>query len=295
MKQLKFILILVGLCFVVFSIKKMTGPKIFSNKETSEQITIITTTNPIPSIPSTKILYASMKSLYQIPAFRRCKKIIVFDGIQSGFESRQNDYEEYKKNISKLTETSPYFFNTELVFCPQWSHLAGAIKQALEHVTTPYLFIHQHDFNLVKKIKLNHLLTSMHTNPNIKYVRLNSYGKNLPSNTTGFHYRYDGDVDNFVEGGSLIPLTRTFGWSDNDHIARTDYYRDFILPNCKFGAMEWFLHPLFKKSLREQGPNCHLLFGTYLYGGLNDGKYIQHTDGREAETVKNKTTSKKMI
>lgn len=266
--------------FLLIPLVGFAKPPILSEEECSELITVICTTNPIPSIPKTDILYESMKSLDQISAFRKCKKIIVFDGIQPGYEHRTSDYDTYKQNIQELANASPYFINTELVFCPTWVHLAGAIAHALESVTTPYLFIHQHDFQLLKPFDLPKLLTSMQFNPNIKYVRLNAYRKNRPERKTGQHYRYDGDVDRVILGGSLIPLSRTFGWSDNDHIARTDYYRDFVLPSCEFGAMEWFLHPMLKESIKKNGQDGHLSFGTYLYGDLDDGKYLHHLDGR---------------
>jgi hypothetical protein len=275
-----FILLAIALSFL--GVKTTTSP-IFSDKQAASKITFITTTNPIQSIPSTEIIYESMKSFYQVPALRKCKKIIVFDGIQPGFENREKDYEQYKKNILELTKTSPYFANTELVFCPSWHHLSGAIKLALEQVDTPFIFVHQHDFLLRKKIKLNELLTSMSQNQNIKYVRLNQ-GSNVPHRKGEFHHLYDGDVDNVVEGGTLAPLTRNFGWSDNDHFARTDYYRDFVLPRCGFGAMECYLHPLLKESLTKNGPDDgHKPFGTYIYGGLKDGKYIKHLDGRNSK------------
>lgn len=243
-----------------------------------ELITVICTTNPIPTIPSAHILNESMRSLEKIPALGGCKKIIVFDGIQPGFEERQADYDAYKENVAKLG-----YENTELIFCEKWVHLAGAIEKALEHVTTPFVFIHQHDFVLQKPFALKRLLGAMQKNENIKYVRLNQWKHNQPKKKWGHHYEYDGDVDKVVVGGSSFPLSRTFGWSDNDHIARTDYYREFVLPNCGFGAMEWYLHPMLKEAIRTQGPEGHLPFGTYLLGDLEDGCYIHHSDGRNTK------------
>jgi len=149
-------------------------------------------------------------------------------------------------------------------------------------VTTPFVFIHQHDFLLAKKINLSGLLQTMKEHLEIKHVRLNAYKRNRPRKAWGNHWNYDGKVSRAFEKSSKVPLCKAYGWSDNDHIARVDYYRDFVLPRCSFGCMEWFLHPGLKQELKLRGKSAHEAFGTYLYGDLDDGYYIMHLDGREA-------------
>ncbi len=247
------------------------------DQKLSSMITVITTTNPIPSIPDTQILYRSQSSLFRIPVFAKCKKIIVFDGIQPAYENRQQDYETYKKNVVELSKTDEYFTNTELIFCDRWVHLAGAIREAIKHVKTPYLFIHQHDFVLRKDFDLRGIIATMEVNQNVKHVRLAKF----PTNTFAGQWEFDGPVEEMVEGAAFVPLCRTGGWSDNDHITRLEYYTDFVLPQCNHGAMEWSLHPALKNALLRQGPHGHLPFGTYIYGHITDGGYIHHSDGRD--------------
>ena len=50
---------LVAVSPLFFGIKTITSP-IFSEKQAASKITVITTTNPILSIPSTEIIYESM-------------------------------------------------------------------------------------------------------------------------------------------------------------------------------------------------------------------------------------------
>lgn len=247
---------------------------VFDDKTVAELITIITTTNPIPSIPSTKHIYPSQKSLFRIPAFALCKKIIVFDGVQPGYENRAADYDKYKKKIRKLTKIDPYFANTTLVYCDSWVHLSGAIKKAMERVTTPFVFIHQHDFILQKDFDLNALIATMLANPNIKHVRLNRGLTN-----TAF-LNWEGPIDEVTDPTYFVPLCRTCGWSDNDHVAFVDYYRNFVLPQCKHGPMEQFLHAAIRNAIASIGVEGQKPFGTYLYGKITDGNYLFHTDGR---------------
>lgn len=245
---------------------------LYDDNTVAELITVITTTNPIPSIPSTKHIYNSQKSIFKIPAFNKCKKIIVFDGIQPTFENRVADYEQYKQNVRLLTETDPYFSNTELVICEKWEHIAGAVAKAIEHVTTPYIFVHQHDFVLVKPFDLNAVIATMERNPNVKHVKLANPGIN-----SHWHHSV---IDEKVHGPTFIPLCRTFIWSDNDHVSPTKYYTDFVLPNCGFGAMEAFLNSYLGREREKYGNACHPMFGTYVYGSLKDGGYLFHSDGR---------------
>jgi len=232
-----------------------------------DKLTIITTTSPIPSNPSTEMLEITQRSLFMIPEFRGCKKIIVFDGVPAQQRYRSLAYYTFIRNVEKLVREDPYFYNTTLVINHDFKHLANSLREAINIVDTPYIFVHQHDFSLIKKFDIANLVRSMDSNPNLKHIRLNKW-------VTASNW-WDGEVDSVIVGGSLVPLTRIFGWSDNDHISRTDYYRDFVFPKIPWnGAMEWFLHDQ-PDILRN-----HLLYGTYLYGSIGDGPYILHLDGR---------------
>ena len=236
-------------------------------------LTIITTTSPIPSNPNTEMLEITQKSLFLIPALRGCRKIIVFDGVPKDLDHLKEAYEAYKENVIRLTKEDPYFSNTELIFCRNHLHLAFAIGEALRIVTTPFIFIHQHDFQLIKDFDAFGLIRSMELNPNLKHIVLNRM-LNFPLP----HWNYV--VDENIEGESLVPLCRTFGWSDNDHFSTVEYYTDFVLPQIRWkGAMEWFLHPAEVRETKEN-PENHLKYGTYFYGPLGDGRYLWHLDGR---------------
>ncbi len=264
----------VWLCTSVFAYDIEWNGKIYDDETVAQLITVITTTNPILSIPSVKHLYPAQVALFQIPAFTRCKKMIVFDGLQPWWEHRRLDYDQYKRNVAALCETDPYFANTQLIFCDRWEHLSGAVRRALRDVTTPYVYLHQHDFVLKKPFDLNGVIASMERNPNIKHVKL-CCG---PCNRNVFKPE---EMDTCVHGPSFVPLCRLFFWSNQDHVASTAYYNDFVLPCCHLCPMEDALGALLGQAQAVLGDQCHPLFGTYVYGTPEDGDYLDHSDGRE--------------
>lgn len=193
--------------------------------------------------------------------------IIVFDGVPIQQSYRTLAYELFIKNVEKLVQENPAFANTKLVINREHKHLANSLREAIKIADTPYVLVHQHDFALARPFDAITLIESMDRNPNIKMVRFNKW-PNIGN-------WWDGEVDDYVEGGTLAPLTRTFGWSDNDHIARLDYYIDFVLPKVTWnGAMEWFVHN------PEKCKQNHLEFGTYIYGAPGEAPYLKHLDGK---------------
>ncbi len=246
----------------------------YTDDTVAQLLTVITATSPVLSIPATTHIYPAQVSLHRIPALAKAKKIIVFDAIPEANKHLEAAYTRYKKNIQELTETDYYFKNTELLSCTEWGHLSGAIKEALKHVTTPFVFMHQHDLVLEKSFDLNGIIATMIANPHVKYVHFWG-GKNKKSKW------WNRIVDEKIEGISHVPLTRCFGWSDQCHVASVEYYQNFVLPECDHCFMETAMQKMYSLRLNQEGEEVHKDFGTYLYGDLSDGHYIKHTDGRK--------------
>ena len=243
-----------------------------SEDSLAEKLTIITSTSLVPSNPSTKMLEVTQKSLDLIPGFSKCHRIIVFDGVFHRQKHREEAYNAYKQNVIALTKTHPAFANTTLVFCKEHKHLARALEEGMKHVKTPFIFVHQHDFKINKPVDSFGIIRSMEENPNLKHIRLNRKWNKATN--------FDFCVDEKIDGVSYVPLCRTFGWSDNDHFTRKDYYENFVFPKIKRNKpMEYFLNPL-ERAMTKKDPNQHLLFGTYLYGTKKDGNYLAHLDGK---------------
>ena len=253
---------------------------IYDTETVAELITVITSTSPVQSMPSPKHLYPSQQSLFQIPAFARCKKIIVFDGIRQEQMHLKSKYDEYKKNIANLTQTDPNFSNTQLVFCNEWKHLTGSLYEAMKHVSTPFVYIHQHDLQIVQDFDLNGLIATMVANPSIQCVML----ANTDNLETGEAHPYHGYVDRKISGECFVPLTRCFGWSDQAQIATKEYYENVVFPQClarKGSFMEQTMLIRIRYDVEILGKDvAHPIYACYLYGGPYDGIFISHSDGR---------------
>lgn len=245
----------------------------------AELVTVITSTSPIPSMPSLTHIYPSQSSLQRLPALAKCKKIIVFDGISPKFTKRKKDYDTYKNNIIKLTKTDPAFYNTKLIYCKNWGHLSGSIREAIKSVTTPFVFLFQHDHVLEKEFDLNGCIATMLVNPKIKYIHFPR--SKFTTNTTPWF----GTRDTQIPGISFVPLERGFGWVDHSHLSTVDYYSNFVLPQCGRNFMEVFLNKNFHTELQNckddtERDRIHEKYGVYLYAPF-DGPYFFHTDGRK--------------
>lgn len=271
---MKKLLVLFSILFAIADAKDIVYEGITYDDDTvASLVTVITSTSPIPSIPETTHLYPAQKSLHLIPALAKCNKIIVFDYPKSKNFKQRSLYREYKKNVKKLVRKDPHFADTKLVFCKEWGHLSGTIKEAIQYVKTPFIFLHQHDLQLIEPFDLNGVVATMIANPAIKYVHFSS-SPNAPQ-----HW-YFGKTATLKKGIFFVPLCLTEGWSDQCHIARTDYYQNFILPQCHQTFMEHIIHPRSREAMKEKGWKAHGEFGSYLYGNLQDGPFIKHTDAR---------------
>lgn len=271
--------------FIIFRISLNASEIIpIDDKYLADRLTIITTTSPIKSNPSTGIIEASMESLYRLHDLRPCRKIIVFDGVDKKNEiycrkdvkKIQADYQLYKENIIALTQdpSKPHFHNTKLLFLEEFSHQARALEKAMELVETPYIYSHQHDIVIIRPFDIRGIIRTMENNPNIRLVRACN-GENGPN-------YFDGPVDTYVEGISFIPLVRTFRFSDSEHFTTVNFYKEMVFPKVKGHnfAEYWVMEPNFEK-MQEEIIRNHAQWGMYIYGRLGEPTCLKHLDGRE--------------
>lgn len=239
----------------------------------ASKVTVITTCCPSKIYPRTNFLHIGQYGLVKnIPEFESLPKIIICDAAKNPTD--KETFDKYKKNLKKLSK-HPHFKNTQFIFCEEWQSPSGMMKEAMKHVKTEYVYIHQDDLQLLLPIDMQGLVEAMNNDHNIKVVRFNA-----GINSTDKSDLCDLNIDDYSEGLTSFPLLRTNGWCDKDHLARKDYYEDFVFPKIgdKKGTIEkimmieaWIAY--------DNNPDEYInTFGTFLYGTFNEGPFIHQLD-----------------
>jgi len=180
-----------------------------------------------------------------------------------------NNHPNYKKYIENLQEYIKDKPNIQIVMRSTHGCLVGNVRHALTFVNTEFVLIMQHDLFFLRTLPdLSKVMEDMIANPSLKHIRFNRL-----INTYNMYDKY------WLFGKQVsstnFTYTRTPGWSDNNHLARTSYYKDLIMKECKDGG---FMEGQLYWKIKDEA--SHETYGTYLFGGLDEAPYTGHSDGR---------------
>ncbi len=233
--------------------------------EVNELYTVIVTASHIPTHPETRFIDETIESLRNIVTQHRWNLILAHDF------SNNSDYAEYLiricENVKKLQ--IPNLNESRVLLCDGHRHLTGNVRNAMSYVETKYVLLVQHDLPFVRAFDIDSIVLDCNENSQLRCIRFNRR-KNL---ALGW------DVGLLF--GKVIKrrncYTRTGAWSDQNHLAKASYYRNFVLSRCKDG--------LFMESQIENTSDLatHRINGTYLFGDINEDRYTVHTDARLVE------------
>src|SRR5438128_265611 len=99
---------------------------------TGSPITVLVSTSPIPSHPSTAVIDETIASVRkQLPD---SEIILMCDGVRPEQEDRRGDYEEYLRRV--LWKADHEWGNVLPLVSDEHLHQAGCTKRALEHINT---------------------------------------------------------------------------------------------------------------------------------------------------------------
>lgn len=260
-------------------------------------LTLVITTSPTPSAPSTELLSGVLESFQtHCDVLLRCSVIVVFDTyehvtatprLKKGHVTPETaeKYSAYKDNVKALfleafaddAAERTHFMETSSEAEYGSPHLATpvpftlastedgrvrfieaqgrrlgfglGVRSALRNVTTPYVWIHQHDWRLIYDIPVASFLSVMQASTNnetapIKYICLPS-GRRSSYATSEQVVPYPalrkvslaltGDYPPTVSYGDAlppadVPLTPMFFWHDKPHVAATAHYLARVFP-----------------------------------------------------------------
>jgi glycosyltransferase involved in cell wall biosynthesis len=239
-----------------------TRKQIHTNDKPS--YSIIITSSSVISHPSIELIKCTIESLKHAHMNENTPIILAHDG------SDDLNYKEYLKRLRKYISDKP---NIKIVIKKINGGLSENIRNALKYINTKYILIVQHDFPFIRDFEIEKIIEDMETNLELKYVRFNKRA-NIKFRSNALNNLFGKEVRSHN-----YTYTRTPSWSDNNHLCRTDYYRNIVMKGCKRNCMEGRL------TLKQKTMKDHKKYGTYLFGKRKESAYIYHTNGRSMKRV----------
>ena len=153
------------------------------------ELTIIITTSPIKSHPSTELLDDTIGAFKLVDGLDDCDKIIMCDGyniVEDGKVAFKKakvtaetivNYTKFKDTIQKKALCNMYKYTT-INEQNARNGFAKNIKIALDLVKTPYVMIVQHDQLFARNVDIHSIINSMKLNSDINYVGMISNSDN---------------------------------------------------------------------------------------------------------------------
>ena len=152
-------------------------------------ITVVVTSSPVCSNPSTRMLLECLASLDRNGGLARCRKLIMCDGFKVRRRSHRKQgvvtdeeavlYREFVRKVACMCREDAAFRRTRLVRLARRQGSAYAIREAVQaHVHTPFVLVVPHDCLIARPVKLGAAASAMHVSlggseaERIKYVKL---------------------------------------------------------------------------------------------------------------------------
>jgi hypothetical protein len=236
---------------VVTRKKRITGTK--------PEYSVIIAASRIKSNPSIEFIKCTIESLKHIHMNPDTPIILAHD---------YSDDIIYKNYLNNLKEYISDKKNIKIVLRKTHGGLSENIRNVLKYIHTDYMLVIQHDFPFIRDFEIEKIIEDMNHNPELKHVRFNKRA-NIKFGAESLNNLFGKQVKS-----TNYTYTMTPGWSDNNHLCRTDYYRNIIMKECKRAScMEGRL--MFKQKTMK----LHNKYGTYLFGKIKEHAYIYHADG----------------
>jgi hypothetical protein len=268
------------------------------------EVTIVLTTSPCRSHPSTVLIEETVASIARhagASPSTGTRLLVVCDGVKlrakSKFRSGQVDedgaarYEAYLDRLSWLVRdgTSP-LRGAEILRLEERHGFGHALKRGMMRVTTPYVLVCQHDRVFTRDVPMRAVLDIMETDESVAYC-------GFPTSTTLAHdkshqSRFPGYSAFHLPrrtydqhpGLELVPLTQFY---DSIHVARTSWFLSSV-----YGLKRWtnlplggFIEDTFGQvmldDIRRHGPSAHAKYRTFIVEDDIGTPMAGHIDGHD--------------
>lgn len=243
-----------------------------TNRNLVDDLSIIISASPSPTHPSTHLILETLGSLKFLELPKGVNIILAHDGIKHHSLELLDNYNQY------LTQLKNILYGQEVVKLlvnKKWTHLNGVLHEAIDQTFTKYVLVLQHDLPFIRHIDLAKLIELMETNSEIRHVRFSKSREPYfwdvdPRYRKKFYLEHY-----FAKDGLELVLTKTLGWTDNNYLCTKEYFEKVVFPITRN-------ENIFPESAMNLASSRFTknLFGNWRYGGIDDGPYIEHTNGR---------------
>jgi hypothetical protein len=234
-------------------------------------ITVLISSSPIPSHPSTAVLEETVESVRdRLPD---AEIVLMLDGVRAEQEHARTDYERYIQRVLELADHQ--WHNVLPLIFDEHLHQGECTKRALEYVRTPLILFVEHDTPLAGGIPFDDMAAAV-TSGSANVIRLHHETRILDEH----RYLMLDDGPRVVDG---VPMQRTIQWSQRPHLASVAWYRgllDRAFPHGERDFIEDKAYGLLINDHRRDGHMGWLGWRTWIY--TPDGNVLRsyHTDGR---------------
>ena len=222
-------------------------------------LTVVVTSSPIKSNPSTRLLLECLQSLDKHGALANCRKLIMCDGFKVRKTSQRKQgivtddeaelYREYVNEVARLCREHPLFRRTRLVRLARRQGSAYAIREAIDaHVQTPFVIIVPHDCVIARPVNLDAVATAMHKHPGqISYVKI--VGRSTLNYAEAVQSQYGVKLQPLTnmlpDGLTLLPMLR---YMDNVAIVSVRYLKEVVYHPSSAVRRATFIEDTFGKQ-----------------------------------------------
>src|SRR5229473_2434977 len=181
----------------------------------ADRVTVLVTTSPIPSNPSTAIIEETVASITE--RMQGARVVVLCDGVRAEQEDRRSAYREFIGELFYLT-LRPAWSTVKVRAFSEQVHQSGMIRAALEGVETPLVCFVEHDLPFYGDVPLD-AFAAMCEDGTANVVRVN-----INTELSEYHAHMHGAPEE-THG---IRCVRTMQWSSHPMIARADYLRRLL-------------------------------------------------------------------
>lgn len=232
-------------------------------------VTVLVSTSPIPSHPSTKLIEETVASVRRhLPD---AEIVLMCDGVRAEQEHRRADYDEY---LHRLLWLAAHEWDSAVpLAADDHQHQANMTRRALTLVDTPLILFMEHDTPLVTDEPIDWpAVTEALLADELDLVRFHHEAHILDC------HRYL-MVDQEPQSVKGCPVMRTRQWSQRPHVARVDFYRRLLDDHFPPSART-MVEDLAYSVVQRYPWRFHRLA---IYAPQPNMKRSLHTDGREGE------------